>query len=502
MESDIKGQLNKFIKDKVMKENLVHIFEEKIMDRKAMFIPILGVATFMLVGYAAADTEAPEIMSDHLEVSYGEKFDVDAIDISDNRDGRDSITVQAKTASLDVNQLGDYTVDVIATDSFNNETTKTITVSVVDQVGPEFETLGSNEGYVVEVPVNGSTDLSSYIKATDNVDGDVTPFMTSDSTLDTSKLGTQTITLKASDVSGNETEKTLEFAVTDTQAPVIHLKKGGDVVTNYGAAFNLSDYVEITDNYDKSIAPTVEGNIDAKKENEKQTLNISATDTSGNTSTATLNVTVKDTEAPVITLSRNELSVRAGTAVDFTQYLRSATDNKDGDIKGKVSIPTVRTSRAGTYTATYSVTDTAGNKGTAALTVKVTANPSSSGSGGSSVGSSSRPNYYGTSVVGAAYSRLGCPYKWGAAGPNAFDCSGLVVWCYAKAGKSLPHSSGALASAGTRVSISSAKPGDILWKPGHVGIYIGGGKYIHAPHTGDVVKISSDVHRFSYAVRP
>ena len=77
----------------------------------------------------------------------------------------------------------------------------------MDQEGPKFETLGSNEGYVVEVPVNGSSDLSSYVKATDNVDGDVTPFIEADKTLDTSKLGTQTITLKATDVSGNETEK-------------------------------------------------------------------------------------------------------------------------------------------------------------------------------------------------------------------------------------------------------------------------------------------------------
>ena len=201
----------------------------------------------------------------------------------------------------------------------------------------------------------------------------------------------------------------------------------------------------------------------------------------------------------MISLSRNEISVKAGTSVDFSQYLQSATDNKDGDVKNKVSIPTVRTSRAGTYTATYAVSDSAGNKATANLTVKVTANTSGSTSGTSG---SSRPNYYGTSVVGAAYSRLGCPYKWGAAGPNAFDCSGLVVWCYAKAGKSLPHSSGALASAGTRISISAAQPGDILWRPGHVGIYIGGGKYIHAPHTGDVVKISSGASSFSYAVRP
>ena len=499
MESYTREKINKILKDKVMTDKFVHLFEEKIMNRKAMFIPILGVATFMLVGYAAADTEAPKIHTNHLEISYGEKFDVDTIDFSDNRDDRDSIIVEANTASLNVNQLGDYTIDVVATDSFNNQSTKKITVSVVDQIGPEFETLGSSEGYVVEVPVHGSRDLASYIKAIDNVDGDVTPFLLADKTLDTSKLGTQTITLTASDTSGNETEKTVEFAVTDTVAPTIHFKKGADTTARLGAAFNLADYVEIKDNYDQSISPKVEGSIDVNKENEKQTLNISATDSSGNTSTATLNVTVRDEDAPVITLTQSQINVTAGTTVNFAQYLRSATDNKDGDLKAKVSIPTVKTTRAGTYSAVYSVSDSAGNKGTATLTVKVKAPVTS---GGSNVGSSSRPNYYGTSVVGAAYSRLGCPYKWGAAGPNAFDCSGLVQWCYAKAGKSLPHSSGALASCGTRVSISSAKPGDILWKPGHVGIYIGGGKYIHAPHTGDVVKISSDIGRFSYAVRP
>ena len=61
----------------------------------------------------------------------------------------------------------------------------------------------------------------------------------------------------------------------------------------------------------------------------------------------------------------------------------------------------------------------------------------------------------------------------------------------AKAGISLPHSSSGQKNAGTQISVSAAQPGDILWKSGHVGIYIGGGKYIHAPNTGDVVKISS-----------
>lgn len=114
-------------------------------------------------------------------------------------------------------------------------------------------------------------------------------------------------------------------------------------------------------------------------------------------------------------------------------------------------------------------------------------------SSGASTGSaSSIPTNGG--VVDYAYSRLGCPYVWAASGPNSFDCSGLVMWCYAQTGKSLPHSSSALrSSAKAVIPVSEAQPGDVLWRPGHVAICIeaGGGKYIHAPHTGDVVKIAS-----------
>jgi cell wall-associated NlpC family hydrolase len=102
------------------------------------------------------------------------------------------------------------------------------------------------------------------------------------------------------------------------------------------------------------------------------------------------------------------------------------------------------------------------------------------------------PTQYG-GVVGAAMSQLGKPYVWGAAGPDSFDCSGLVAWAYAQLGVSLPHSSYAQASMGTPVSRDQLEPGDLVFFDGngHVGIYIGGGQFVHAPHTGDVVKISS-----------
>ena len=96
-------------------------------------------------------------------------------------------------------------------------------------------------------------------------------------------------------------------------------------------------------------------------------------------------------------------------------------------------------------------------------------------------------------VVGIAMSQLGTPYVWGGSSPGGFDCSGLVMWSYAQVGVSLPHSSYALYGMGVPVSRDQLAPGDLVFFDGlgHVGIYIGGNEFIHAPHTGDVVKISS-----------
>jgi cell wall-associated NlpC family hydrolase len=96
-------------------------------------------------------------------------------------------------------------------------------------------------------------------------------------------------------------------------------------------------------------------------------------------------------------------------------------------------------------------------------------------------------------VVGIAMNYLGTPYVWGGASPGGFDCSGFVTYVYAQVGVSLPHSSYAQYGMGVPVSYDQLQPGDLVffYGLGHVGIYIGGGSFIHAPHTGDVVKISS-----------
>jgi len=87
---------------------------------------------------------------------------------------------------------------------------------------------------------------------------------------------------------------------------------------------------------------------------------------------------------------------------------------------------------------------------------------------------------------------LGVPYVYGGSSPSGFDCSGLVMYVYAQLGISLPHYTVAQWSATQHISMSQAQPGDLVFFDGlgHVGIYIGGGQFVHAPHTGTVVQIS------------
>ncbi len=150
---------------------------------------------------------------------------------------------------------------------------------------------------------------------------------------------------------------------------------------------------------------------------------------------------------------------------------------------------------------------TAGNDAATTITNNNRNNTASSNSGSSSnsnknnasssATNNSKPqSVSGNSVVNRAYSQLGKPYQWAAVGPNSFDCSGLVSYC-------LTGSYSRLGTTGTFMGwtrVSSPQPGDICVNSHHCGIYIGGGQMIHAPRTGDVVKVSS-VHSDMIYVR-
>ena len=98
------------------------------------------------------------------------------------------------------------------------------------------------------------------------------------------------------------------------------------------------------------------------------------------------------------------------------------------------------------------------------------------------------------SAMAIAMGKLGSPYRWGAAGPGAFDCSGLVYWSYRQAGLTLPRSSRAQSQVGAAVSKGALQPGDLVffYRPvSHVAIYIGNGRVVHASTAGKPVKISN-----------
>ena len=105
------------------------------------------------------------------------------------------------------------------------------------------------------------------------------------------------------------------------------------------------------------------------------------------------------------------------------------------------------------------------------------------------------------SVVGIALQYLGIPYVWGGSSPSTgFDCSGFTSYVFAQIGVYLPHHAASQYGMGTPVSYDQLAPGDLVFFSGlgHVGLYIGGGQFVHAPHTGDVVKISSLAEHGSY----
>ena len=103
-------------------------------------------------------------------------------------------------------------------------------------------------------------------------------------------------------------------------------------------------------------------------------------------------------------------------------------------------------------------------------------------------------------AVSFAAQQLGKPYCYAGAGPSCYDCSGLTMAAWGAAGVGLPHNSEAQAGMLPHVPLGAMAAGDIAYTPGHVGLYVGGGAVIHAPHTGDVVRYI-DAGYFEYGLR-
>lgn len=164
--------------------------------------------------------------------------------------------------------------------------------------------------------------------------------------------------------------------------------------------------------------------------------------------------------------------VTATKAVTATEKVKKADKVSFETLDATVTVtepepePVVEEAQAETAAATdTAATDTTASDSESAATESETATAAPSTAGG---------------VVGIARQYVGAPYVWGAAGPTAFDCSGFTSYVYAQMGINLPRSSSAQQSAGVQVSASEAQPGDLVWWPGHVGIYTGNGNHIAA----------------------
>ena len=535
--------------DRQKTEKMLELLQDQVLSRKAMFIPLFCISAFGLVGYAAADRQAPVIKSDKIRVLYGTELTAKNFDITDNRQDASSLDVKIDKSTFNKNQLGTYNVKVTAKDAFNNESEKTVEVSVVDTAAPVISAKNS-EGYAVNVNLNGSSDIKTYIKAVDNVDGDVSEFMETDRTLDTSKKGVQAIVVTASDEAGNKSSKKFYFNVSDIAAPKITLKSGNKVTVNYGSSFDINDYVKVSDNTDH-FTLNVDGDVNTKKEDEYK-LNITATDNSGNKSQETLTVEVKDIEAPQLKLSASETKVFKGRSFDAYSYIKSSYDNKDGNLVSKVEPKgSVNTNKLGYYTIKYTVEDSAGNKSDKSLKVKVYQKETSSSSTRTEkvrkskngqtytetqritttvttdelgrtrtststkvISSTYRESSYSSGgnsgLASTAYGRVGSRYVHGGSGPSKFDCSGLAQYVYRKNGKSIPRTAAAQYASSHKVSYSSLRAGDLVFFRGttgrggitHVAIYVGNGKIVHAgtESTGVTVsKLSSSYYQKHYA---
>lgn len=159
----------------------------------------------------------------------------------------------------------------------------------------------------------------------------------------------------------------------------------------------------------------------------------------------------------------------------------AASNNNSASTSNRNNTTSNRNNTTNSSAATSNRNNTTSSSSSNSSSTSTTTKPSNSSSSTTTSGT----NANGGSIVSRAYSQLGKPYVWGACGPNSFDCSGFVSYCltgsYTRLGTTLTF------MGWTRVS--NPQPGDVVTTATHCGIYIGNGQMIHAPHTGDVVKV-------------
>ena len=299
-----------------------------------------------------------------------------SVTANDAVDGSVTVNSDISATNPNISVLGTYTITYTATDSSGNVSTATRVVNVVDTTGPtitltEHSTLGGVETVNIQT---GQTYVDPGATATDNYDAGAINVTTTSNNVDTSALGAYTVSYQAQDSLGNTTTSSRTVNVVDTTTPVMNLIGSNAINVNIDGTYTELG-VTITDNGNDVSSNVIitNGTVDTSSVG-THTILYDYTDIGGNAAPQlSRTVTIVDNIAPVITLTGSS-TVTHDAGTTYTDAGASATDNVDGSITLGAPTSTVNTSQIGTYTVTYTATDTAGNSSTATRIVNVVDN--------------------------------------------------------------------------------------------------------------------------------
>ncbi|MBC2241280.1 immunoglobulin-like domain-containing protein [Listeria booriae] len=313
--------------------------------------------------------DKPVIHASDQTFKAGASFDpLAGMSASDTEDGDITANVTVTANDVDANQAGTYHVTYSVTDSDDNTTTKTVTITVLTNEKPVITAADITQ------KAHRSVDPMAGVTASDLEDGDLTAnikIIANDINIDVP--GEYHVTYSVLDSDGNETEKTITVTILSNEAPVIH---GQDVTFKAGKAFDPMAGVTASDTEDGDITSAIEitaNDVDPTVAGVYH-VTYSVTDSDGNTTEATYTVTVLTNEKPVIHATDQTLAY--GQAFDPMAGV-TAEDLEDGDLTGSIKIISndVNPLQAGIYHVTYSVTDADGNETQITITVLVGAQP-------------------------------------------------------------------------------------------------------------------------------
>ncbi|MBC2390787.1 immunoglobulin-like domain-containing protein [Listeria booriae] len=313
--------------------------------------------------------DKPVIHASDQTFKAGASFDpLAGMSASDTEDGDITANVTVTANDVDANQAGTYHVTYSVTDSDDNTTTKTITITVLTNEKPVITAADITQ------KAHRSVDPMAGVTASDLEDGDLTAnikIIANDINIDVP--GEYHVTYSVLDSDGNETEKTITVTILSNEAPVIH---GQDVTFKAGKAFDPMAGITASDTEDGDITSTIEMTANDVNPDVAGVYHVtySVTDSDGNTTEATYTVTVLTNEKPVIHATDQTLAY--GQAFDPMAGV-TAEDLEDGDLTGSIKVISndVNPLQAGIYHVTYSVTDADGNETQITITVLVGAQP-------------------------------------------------------------------------------------------------------------------------------